>query len=237
MNAVRRPNPVAAVSLIRAGIPVLPRGAALKLVGNLGTFHSIGYGVPQHDEAATVVTPAFFVGELVGSVLPVTLTPFAVFALFAYLLPFGHRRAATPGLVCTLLGAGVTLATLGVVNYAIPVLGHAYLNGDAGRHGRRGQLLHLAPRRHDLPGLLVPAGAILSAVAIGRSTPVPVAAACLFAFATSWSPYRRPCARSASPGPARACRRGADRAGRSHRPRPWQLAAARRHGPTTVVGW
>src|SRR5258705_41432 len=59
--------------LIRAGVLVLPLGGALKLLGNLGTFDSIGYGVPQASEAATVSTPAFFVGELVGSLVPVLL--------------------------------------------------------------------------------------------------------------------------------------------------------------------
>jgi hypothetical protein len=54
--------------------------------------------VPHASEAATATTPAFFVGELVGSVVPVLLTPFA---LFAYLLPFGWRR--TP--LCRWCGA------------------------------------------------------------------------------------------------------------------------------------
>lgn len=184
MNEVRSHNPVTIVGLVRAGILVLPLGAALKLVGNLGTFNSIGYGVPQPTEAATVVTPAFFVGELVGSILPVILTPFAVFALFAYLLPFGRRRAATAGLVCTLLGAGVTLAALGVVNYAIPALGRAYLNGDAGAMDIADAFFTWPRGAMIYPAVLVPAGAILFAVAIGRSTPVPFPAACLFAFST-----------------------------------------------------
>jgi hypothetical protein len=31
---------------------------ALKLVGNLGTFNNVGYGVAQSAEAATVTSPA-----------------------------------------------------------------------------------------------------------------------------------------------------------------------------------
>jgi hypothetical protein len=44
---------------IRAGILVLPLGAALKLIGNLGTFNSVDYdyGVPQLTEAAAVTSP------------------------------------------------------------------------------------------------------------------------------------------------------------------------------------
>jgi hypothetical protein len=171
-------------SLVRAGILVLPLGAVLKMVGNLGTFDSVGYGVPQASEAATVTTPAFVVGELVGSVVPVLLTPFGVFALFAYLLPFGRRRLLTAGLVCTVLGAGITLTALGVVNYAMPALGAAYRDGD--RHAMdvadsfftwpRGAMMY--------PAILVPIGAVLFAVAMWRSRAVPGWVAGLFAFST-----------------------------------------------------
>jgi hypothetical protein len=184
MKPTRSPDVVDTAALVRAGILVLPLGAALKLVGNLGTFNSVGYGVSQATEAATVTTPGFFVGELVGSVLPVLLTPFAVFALFTYLLPFGWRRTLTAGLVCTVLGAGVTLAALGVINYAIPALGHAYRSGDPGAMDiadsfftwPRGAMIYLA--------VLVPIGAVLFAVAMWRSRAVPSWAAGLFAFST-----------------------------------------------------
>jgi hypothetical protein len=63
---------------IRAGILVLPLGAALKLIGNLGTFNSVGYGVPQLTEAAAVTSPGFLLGELVGRILPVLLAPAGV---------------------------------------------------------------------------------------------------------------------------------------------------------------
>jgi hypothetical protein len=171
-------------SLVRAGILVLPLGAVLKMIGNLGTFDSVGYGVPQASEAATVTTPAFVVGELVGSVVPVLLTPFGVFALFAYLLPYGRRRLLTAGLVCTVVGAGITLAALGVVNFALPALGSAYRGGD--RHAMdiadsfftwpRGAMIY--------PAILVPIGAVLFAVAMWRSRAVPGWVAGLFAFST-----------------------------------------------------
>jgi hypothetical protein len=184
MQETRNPNIGAIVGLVRAGILVLPLGGALKLVGNLGTFNSVGYGVPQAEEAATVTTPAFFVGELVGSVVPVLLTPFAVFALFAYLLPFGWRRTLTAGLICTLLGAGVTLAALGVINYAIPALGHAFLSGDAGAMDIADSFLTWPRGAMIYPAVLVPIGAILFAVAMWRSHAVPSWAAGLFAFST-----------------------------------------------------
>ncbi len=40
-----RTAPVA--GLVRAGLLVLPAGGALKLLGNIGTFDSIGYGIAQ----------------------------------------------------------------------------------------------------------------------------------------------------------------------------------------------
>lgn len=67
--------------LIRVGILSLPLSGVLKLLGNLGTFNSIGFGIPQATEAATAAGAGFVVGELVGSIFPVLLTPFWVFAL------------------------------------------------------------------------------------------------------------------------------------------------------------
>src|SRR5204863_2850339 len=132
MSATARTKAVDASALIRTGVLVLPLGAALKLIGNLGTFNSVGYGVPQASEAAVVTKPAFVLGELVGSTIPVLLVPFGVLALFAYLLPMGRRRTLTAALVCSLLGAGATLPALGVINFAIPTLGDAYQKGQSG---------------------------------------------------------------------------------------------------------
>ncbi len=170
--------------LVRAGILVLPLGAALKLLGNLGTFNSVGYGVPQGAEAATATTPGYLIGQLVGSLLPVLLTPFAVFALFAHLLPYGWRRTLTTALVCTVLGAGATLAALGVVTYAIPALGRAYRDGDP-RAMDIADAFFTWPRGAMIyPAVLVPVGAVLFAVVMWRTRAVPRAAAGLFAFAT-----------------------------------------------------
>jgi hypothetical protein len=171
-------------SLVRAGILVLPVGAALKLVGNLGTFDSVGYGVPLAAEAATVTTPAFFLGELVGSVVPVLLTPFGVFALFAFLLRYGRRGLLTTAVVCTVLGAGVTLAALGVVNYALPALGAAYRAGDAHAMDVADSFFTWPRGAMIYPALLVPVGAVLFAVAMWRSRAVPGWVAGLFAFST-----------------------------------------------------
>ncbi|MGH3320337.1 MAG: hypothetical protein ACRDN9_09170 [Streptosporangiaceae bacterium] len=62
---------VGVTGLIRVGVFALPLAGALKLVGNLGTFNSVGSAVPQPSEAATITTLPFVAGEFVGSVLPV----------------------------------------------------------------------------------------------------------------------------------------------------------------------
>lgn len=170
--------------LIRAGILALPLGSALKLVGNLGTFNSVGYGVPHAAEAATVTTPAFFLGELIGSVVPVLLGLFGVLALFAYLLPTAPRRTLVAGLICTVVGAGMTLTGLGVINYALPALGDAYNSGhpyamtiaDSFFTWPRGSMLY--------PAVLVPVGAILFAVAMWRGAALAPAAAAAFALSS-----------------------------------------------------
>lgn len=171
-------------ALIRTGVVLLPLGGALKLVGNLGTFNSVGYGIPQPTEAARAATPAFFAGEFAGSLLPVLLAPFAVFALFAYLAPLGRRRTLVAALVCSVVGAGITLPALGVVNYAFPALARAYRAGDRGAMDivdsfftwPRGAMLY--------PAVLVPVGAVLFAAVMWRSRALPKTAVILFALST-----------------------------------------------------
>lgn len=176
-----RGRAVDTAGLIRVGILALPVGSALKLVGNLGTFDSIGYGIPQAREAAVVASPGFLLGELFGSVAPVVLGVFGVLALFAYLAPAGSRRSVTAGLVCTVLGSAVTLLGLGVVNYAIPALGHAYLAGDTTAMSIADSFFTWPRGAMFYPAALYPIGAVLFAVAIWRSSALPRSVGVLFA--------------------------------------------------------
>lgn len=170
--------------LVRIGILAAPIAGALKLLGNLGTFNSIGYGIPPASEAAIASGPGFLIGELVGSTLPTVLTPFWVFALFAYLVPAGSRRLLTAAMTCCLLGAGFVLAALGVVNYAIPALADAYLAGQPAAMAVADSFF-LWPRSAIFyPAVLVPVGSVLFAVAMWRSGAIPRAAAALFALGT-----------------------------------------------------
>jgi hypothetical protein len=176
-------QPVDIRGLVRVGILTLPLGGALKLIGDLGTFNSIGYGIPQADEAAAVTSPGFFLGELVGSIGPTLLTPLWLLPLFAYLAPKPNagRRMLVTGLVLILLGTGIALAALGVVNYAVPALGHAYQAGDTGAMDiadsfftwPRGAMLY--------PAVLAPIGTVLFTIVMWRTRAVPRIAALLFA--------------------------------------------------------
>jgi hypothetical protein len=173
-----------AAGLIRTGILAAPLAGALKLVGNLGTFNSIGYGIPQGTEAAVAAGPGFMIGELVGSTLPTVLTPFWVFALFAYLAPTGSRRILAAATTCCVIGGGFTLAALGVVNYAIPVLAQAYQAGQSAAMDVADSFFTWPRGAIFYPAVLVPIGSVLFAVAMWRSRALPRAAAALFAVST-----------------------------------------------------
>lgn len=171
-------------ALIRLGILAAPLAGALKLVGNLGTFDSIGYGIPPATEARVASGPGFLLGELAGGTLSTALTPFWVFALFAYLAPAGSRRLLTAAMTCCLLGAGFVLASLGVVNYAIPALADSYLAGQPAAMGIADGFFAWPRSAMFYPAVLVPLGSLLFALAMWRSDALPRTAVALFTLAT-----------------------------------------------------
>jgi hypothetical protein len=63
VRGARRYDPT---PLIGAGVLALPLGNALKLLGNLGAFNSVGYGIPASSEAAVAAGPGYLLGNLVG---------------------------------------------------------------------------------------------------------------------------------------------------------------------------
>jgi hypothetical protein len=171
-TTVRQTRTVDVAGLIGIGILALPVGNVLKLVGNLGTFDSLGYGIPAATEAATATGTGFFLGELVGSVLPTMLSFFGVFALFGYLVARSpaQRRTLVAGLVCSVLGAGFTLAALGVINYAIPAMAHAYQAGNTGAMAIADEFFTWPWGAVLYPAVFFPIGIILLCVVLYRST-------------------------------------------------------------------
>lgn len=171
--------------LIRLGLWALPLTGVLKLLGQFGTFNSITYGVADRAAAQAVSSPLFFIGEFLGSLLPVVLGLFGIFALFAYLLNTSARRWATIAFVLSIVGLGLTLPALGVINYAFPALGRAYLDGQPGAFGFVDNFFRFPQVAVLFPALLVPIGAVFFSIAIWKSQTISRWAGVLFAV-TTW---------------------------------------------------
>lgn len=159
--------------LIRIGVLALPVGNALKLLGNLGTFDSVGYGIPAAREAAVAAGPGYLLGQLTGTLAPTILGIFGAFALFGHLAGrTRHRRLLVSGLVCSVVGAGVSLAALGVVTYAIPALAQHYQAGDASAMAVVDGFFVWPWGAMLYPAVLFPIGLILLCVVLWRSTTI-----------------------------------------------------------------
>lgn len=170
---VRSPRHYDHTALFRAGVLALPLGNALKLLGNLGTFNSVGYGIPASSEAAVAAGPGFLLGNLVGSILPTIAGIFGAFALFGYLANrTAQRRLLTSALVCSVVGAGISLPALGVVTYAIPALAHQYQAGDAGAMTIANDFFVWPWGAILYPAVLFPIGLILMCAVLWRATTI-----------------------------------------------------------------
>jgi hypothetical protein len=115
--------------LIRLGILALPLGALLGFVGNLGGLSTPDPGDDPAGAAQAASTTGYFLIQFIGNVLGPTLGIFGVIALFAYLLHTRGGRLAPFALVLSILGFSLLLSFLGIITYAIPALGQAYVNG------------------------------------------------------------------------------------------------------------
>lgn len=173
MQDVREAHRYDPTALIGAGVLALPLGNALKLLGNLGTFNSVGYGIPASSEAAVAAGPGYLLGNLAGSIMPTIAGIFGAFALFGYLANLtAQRRLLTSALVCSVVGAGISLPALGVVTYAIPALAHQYHAGDAGAMMIVNDFFVWPWGAILYPAVLFPIGLILMCVVLWRSTTI-----------------------------------------------------------------
>ncbi len=167
--------------LVRLGIVTLPIAGLLKLMGQFGTFNSVRLGGNDREAARAVSTTGFFVGEFVGSVLPVVLAIFGVLALFAYLVHTPARRWATIAMVACILGLALILPALGVINYAFPPIGRAYLAGQQDTFRIVDDFFRFPSVAIFFPALLYPVGTILFGIGIWRTRALPQWAGVLFA--------------------------------------------------------
>jgi hypothetical protein len=118
-----------ASNLVRIGILALPLAGLLALVGLLGRYNTPSPRVDPEAAAKTVGSTGYFLSQLLGNVLGLTLLIFGVLALAAYLTNTRARVFAQAAMVLSIAGIAPVLSAVGVTTYALPVLSRAYLNG------------------------------------------------------------------------------------------------------------
>jgi hypothetical protein len=170
------------IRLVRGGVLLWPIAAALKLAGQYGTFFSIGYGTDDRIVAGIVDQPRYLVGMIGGAILPTVLSVFGVAALFLLLLPTPGRRAATVAGVACVLGLASVLPALGVLAFALPRIGDAFLTGRIADFSLATGFFLLPWLTIFVLALLYPVGSIVFGLLLARHTAAPTAPAWLFGF-------------------------------------------------------
>jgi hypothetical protein len=165
--------------LIRLGVLALPLAGLLAVVGLYGSFQLGTGGILATGNNQAIVSSGYFVSELVGNGLALTLLIFGVLALYAYLATTRVRALALGAMVLSIFGIALQLIELGVFAYTIPALSRSFLNGNP-ESVRILDYIFSGPIRitATLALLLYLAGFILWGVAIWRSGVLPKWAGC-----------------------------------------------------------
>src|SRR5215211_1569572 len=155
---------------IRLGVLALPLAGLLALVGLYSSFQLGTGGILSTGDNQAIVTSSYYVSQLLGNALALTLLIFGVVALYAYLANFIVRTVALGAMVLSIFGIALQLIGLGVFAFAIPALSQSFLEG----HSESINILDYifeGPFRiiTTLALLLYLAGFILWGVAIWRS--------------------------------------------------------------------
>jgi hypothetical protein len=165
-------------NVIRFGILALPLSGILTLVGLLGRYNVPN---PRDDPEAAVQaagSTTYFVSQLVGNVLGLTVLIFGLLALTAYLANTRSRGLALAGMVLSIAGIALGLSGLGVTTYALPEISRAYLSGQQDVLVIVAAIFQGVVRELFVPvALLYMAGFILFGVAIWRCGVLPKPAA------------------------------------------------------------
>jgi hypothetical protein len=168
-------------NVIRFGILTLPLSGLLTLVGLLGRYNVPN---PRDDPKGAVQASGsteYFVSQLVGNVLGLTLLIFGLLALTAYLANTRSRGLALAAMVLSIAGIAVGLSGLGVTTYALPEISRAYVSGQQEALVIVAAIYQGLVRQLFVPVvLLYAAGFILFGVAIWRSGVLPRPAAISF---------------------------------------------------------
>jgi hypothetical protein len=159
---------------IRLGVLALPLAGLLALVGLYSSFQLGTGGILSTGDNQAIVSSSYYVSQLLGNDLALTLLIFGVIALYAYLANSSVRAMALGAMVLSIFGIALQLIGLGVFAFAIPALSQSFLEG----HSESINILDYifeGPLRiiTTLALLLYLAGFILWGVAIWRSGVLP----------------------------------------------------------------
>ena len=116
-------------NLVRVGILALPLSGLLTLWGLLGRYTAPNPRVDFESAAQVASSTSFGVSQFVGNIVGLALLILGIFALTAYLANTRARSLAVAAMILSILSIALVLPALGVTTYALPALGHAYLNG------------------------------------------------------------------------------------------------------------
>ncbi|HEX2740638.1 MAG TPA: hypothetical protein VHM69_09335 [Rubrobacter sp.] len=116
-------------NLVRLGILALPLSGLLTLWGLLGRYTAPNPRVDFEAAAKVASSTSFIVSQFVGNIGGLALLILGIFALTAYLANSRARSLAVAAMILSILSLALVLPALGVTTYTLPVLGHAYLNG------------------------------------------------------------------------------------------------------------
>ena len=165
-------------SLIRLGILALPISGLLVLVAVLGRYGTPNPGVDPASAVSLADSSSYFVTQLVGNVLGLTLLIFGVISLTTYLINTRVRGLAVGAMVLSIVGIALLMGALGVTTYALPALARAYQNGQQDAP-LIVESIFRGPLREMFFAIVLcyAAGFILFAIAIWRSGVLPKRAA------------------------------------------------------------
>ena len=159
---------------IRLGVLALPLAGLLALVGLYSSFQLGTGGILSTGDNQAIVSSGYYLSQLLGNALALTVLIFGVMALYAYLANSSVRALALGAMVLSIFGIALQLIELGVFAFAIPALSQSFLEG----HSESINILDYifaGPFRiiTTLALLLYLAGFILWGVAIWRSGVLP----------------------------------------------------------------
>jgi hypothetical protein len=117
-------------NLIRLGVLALPLAGLLALVGLYSSFQLGTGGILATGDNRAIVSGGYYVSQLLGNALALTLLIFGVMALYVYLANSGVKTMALGAMVLSIFGIAFQLIALGVFAFAIPTLSRSFLEGN-----------------------------------------------------------------------------------------------------------